>query len=87
MRVFKYLNDNISILTSDIERLIDVKISTLKYERETDEKRAIALIYNKLTTTKIYKAFIDEVLNVESAKIFYKSLEGFDGSSIKKIYI
>lgn len=89
IRVFKYLNDNIEILTSDIERFIDAKITSLKYEKETetDEKRAIALIYNKLTATKIYKEFIDEILNVESAKGFYRGIEGFDGSSISKIYV
>ncbi|MGL4741913.1 MAG: hypothetical protein ACRC41_14140, partial [Sarcina sp.] len=87
LKELKYLDDNMDIFMSDIERFIDVKISDFKYEKETPIKKAVAKIYGNLVNTKIYDYFIDEVLNVEKAKSFYCGIEGFDGSEIKKVYV
>ena len=87
LKILRYLNDNMNILISDIERFIDAKVSNFKYERETSIKKAIALIYAKLVRTKIYNELIEEVLHIEKAKNFYSEVEGFDGTEIKKIYV
>lgn len=82
----KYLEDNIVILMSDINFLVQTNLSDFNYSKSSITKKTIQLIYNRLIKTQVYKDISNEILNPIMAMNFYKKLEGYSGGTPYRIY-
>lgn len=81
-----YLEDNISVLMSDINYLAETNLTSFNYRTENITKKTVKLIYKKLIDTEVYKSISQEILNPILAASFYKNIKDYNGGNIKKLY-
>lgn len=81
-----YLEDNISILMSDIIYFLEINLKNFNYKIDNITKKTFKLIYDELLKTEIYKGITKNILSNDLLSNFYKNIKGYNGKIIKKIY-
>lgn len=81
-----FLEDNLSILVSDIGFLAEAGTGELNLKGGFSTKEVFKLVYNKLIKTNIYKELTQEILNVPFIQALIKGLGNVKGEKLQRIY-